>query len=160
VPQLEVLGGGSIAARAPVTTRASEDRNRGLGDLRLLAEGLQLLVLENDGRRGRHLGSPDSRSRADALLRGHDQLLRLSAIRTHQATTLLTSRHKKVVGGSNVAGMVRDRRLAQSLSDQSLGRVRQQLEEKATWHGGRLLVADRFSPSSKTCSVVERCAPS
>jgi hypothetical protein len=72
----------------------------------------------------------------------------------HQARTLLASWHETVVGeGSNVAGMVYNRRLAQSLAEQSLGRVRQQLGEKATWRGGRLLVTDRLPPSSTTCSA-------
>jgi hypothetical protein len=49
--------------------------------------------------------------------------------------------------------MVRNRRLAQGLAEQSLGRVRQRLGEKTTWRGGRLLAADRLSPSSTTCSA-------
>jgi putative transposase len=34
-----------------------------------------------------------------------------------------------------------------------LGRVRRQLSGKTSWRGGRLVVADRFFPSSKTCSA-------
>ncbi len=57
-----------------------------------------------------------------------------------------------VVEDLNVAGMVRNRRLARSLADQSFGTVRRQLDSKTVWRGDRLLVAERFFPSSKTCS--------
>jgi hypothetical protein len=53
----------------------------------------------------------------------------------------------------NVAGMQCNRRLARSLSDQSFGKVRQQLGSKTVWRGGRLIVAERFFPSSTTYSA-------
>jgi nickel superoxide dismutase len=51
-----------------------------------------------------------------------------------------------------VAGMLRNRRLARHLADAAFGRIRRQLGYKTTWHGGRLVLADRFYPSSKMCS--------
>jgi hypothetical protein len=39
------------------------------------------------------------------------------------------------------------------LSDSGLAELRRQLTYKATWYGSRLIVADRFYPSSKTCSA-------
>jgi putative transposase len=38
------------------------------------------------------------------------------------------------------------------LSDSAFGEFRRQLEYKAAWHGTDLVVADRWIPSSKTCS--------
>jgi putative transposase len=58
-----------------------------------------------------------------------------------------------VVEQLNLAGMVRNRRLARSLSDSGLAELRRQLTYKTTWYGSQLLVADRFYPSSKTCSA-------
>jgi len=52
----------------------------------------------------------------------------------------------------NVAGMTRNRRLARAIADQGFGDVRRMLGYKTTWNGGRLMVADRWFPSSKTCS--------
>ena len=51
-----------------------------------------------------------------------------------------------------MAGMVKNHSLARALSDVSLGEFRRQLEYKTTWYGSDLVVADRFYPSSKTCS--------
>ena len=58
-----------------------------------------------------------------------------------------------VVEDLNVSGMVRNHHLAKAVSDASFAEVRRQLTYKTTWRGGRLVVADRFYPSSKTCSA-------
>jgi transposase len=52
----------------------------------------------------------------------------------------------------NVAGLTRNRRRAGAISDQGFGAARRMLAYTTTWNGGRLIVADRFYPSSKTCS--------
>jgi putative transposase len=57
-----------------------------------------------------------------------------------------------VIEDLNVAGMVRNRRLAKSVSDAAMGELSRQLLYKARWHGVEVRVADRFFPSSKTCS--------
>jgi putative transposase len=58
-----------------------------------------------------------------------------------------------VVEQLNLAGMVRNRRLARTLSDTGLAELRRQLAYTTGWYGSRLMVADRFFPSSKTCSA-------
>ena len=57
-----------------------------------------------------------------------------------------------VVEDLNVAGMLKNRRLARRVADAGFGLLRRQLAYKTAWHGGRLAVAGRFYPSSKTCS--------
>jgi IS605 OrfB family transposase len=52
----------------------------------------------------------------------------------------------------NVAGMLQLRALARHVSDAAFGQFRRQLEYKAAWYGTELVVADRWFPSSKTCS--------
>jgi len=57
-----------------------------------------------------------------------------------------------VIEDLNVAGMVKNRRLARHVADASFGELRRQLEYKSAWHGGRVIVADRWFASSKKCS--------
>lgn len=52
----------------------------------------------------------------------------------------------------NVAGMVKNRSLARAISDAGFGEIRRQIEYKASWRRGRVVVADRWFASSKTCS--------
>ena len=52
----------------------------------------------------------------------------------------------------NVAGMVRNRHLAKSISDAAMGELSRQILYKARWHGVEVRMVDRYFPSSKTCS--------
>jgi putative transposase len=72
----------------------------------------------------------------------------------HKATTTLATRYQTVVAENlNVVCMIRNRRLARAISDQGFGAARRMLGYKTGWHGGQLILADRFFPSSKTCSA-------
>jgi putative transposase len=78
----------------------------------------------------------------------------------HRLTTRLAKTHGEiVVEGLDAAGMLRQKGLAgararrRGLSDSALGETRRQLGYKTGWYGSRLVIADRFYPSSKTCHV-------
>jgi putative transposase len=71
----------------------------------------------------------------------------------HRLTTELASTYGTVVVEHlNVAGMIRNRRLARRVADAGFGELRRQLSYKTAWAGGTLVQADTFYPSSKTCS--------
>ena len=48
--------------------------------------------------------------------------------------------------------MLKNHHLAQAIGDVGFYEFRRQLAYKAAWSGGRVLVASRWEPSSKTCS--------
>ncbi|MEU1836797.1 IS607 family element RNA-guided endonuclease TnpB [Micromonospora chersina] len=78
--------------------------------------------------------------------------LRLDGI--HKLTTRLAREYGTVVVEDlHVAGMLRNRHLARHVADAGFGDLRRQLAYKTVWNGGRLVVADRWYPSSKTCSA-------
>ena len=70
----------------------------------------------------------------------------------HLSSALAGSYGIVVVEHLNVAGMVRNRRLARRIADAGFGELRRQLAYKTAWAGGILVEADPFYPSSKTCS--------
>jgi putative transposase len=102
---------------------------------------------------------PGSNGRAKAISRLQRLHARIARIRRHLAhditTWLVTNCDRIVVEDLNVAGMSRLRTLARAIADAGLGDLRRLLEYKARWHGVELTVADRWFPSSKTCSGCE-----
>jgi len=57
-----------------------------------------------------------------------------------------------VVEDLNVKGMMQNRHLSKAISDVSWHAFIQMLKYKSQWYGRQLIQADRFYPSSKTCS--------
>ncbi len=99
-------------------------------------------------------GSVNRRKHVGRLARIHARVANVRADALHKATTDVASRYETVVCEDlNVAGMTRSRKLARAISDQGFGAVRRMLDYKTAWHGGQLVLADRFHPSSKTCSA-------
>jgi len=52
----------------------------------------------------------------------------------------------------NVSGMVKNHSLAKAISDAGFGELRRQIQYKGKWRDVTIVLADRFFPSSKTCS--------
>ena len=98
-------------------------------------------------------GSANRRKASARLARLHARAVNVRADALHKATTALASRYETVVAEDlNVAGMIRNRRLARAIAGQGFGEARRMLAYKTTWNAGRLITAGRFYPSSKTCS--------
>ncbi|MGW5363822.1 RNA-guided endonuclease InsQ/TnpB family protein, partial [Actinopolymorpha pittospori] len=90
---------------------------------------------------------------AARLARTHARVANLRRDGLHKLTTRLTREHGTVVVEDlNVTGMLANRRLARHIADAGFAEFRRQLAYKTMWNGGRLLVAGRWYPSSKTCS--------
>jgi IS605 OrfB family transposase len=88
-----------------------------------------------------------------ALASAHGRVADLRRDGIHKATTAITQRFETVVVEDlNVAGMLANHRLARAVADASFGEIRRQMTYKTGWNGGTLIVADRWYPSSKTCS--------
>jgi putative transposase len=86
--------------------------------------------------------------------RVHHRVANLREDALHKLTTSLAAEYGHVVVEDlNVAGMVKNRRLARKIADAGFGTIRRHLAYKTTWNGGALHVADRWFPSSKTCSA-------
>jgi putative transposase len=99
-------------------------------------------------------GSANRRKAATKVARAHRKVRAARADFLHRASTRLVQDHDLlVIENLNVAGMVRNRRLARAISDSGWGMFRSMLVYKAERAGRRLVVVDRWYPSSKTCSV-------
>lgn len=98
-------------------------------------------------------GSANRRKAKAKLARLHARISHIRKDATHKLTTMLTRTYRRIgIEGLNVRGMARNRRLARSIMDGGFFELRRQLEYKAKFYGATVVVADRWFPSSKTCS--------
>ncbi len=123
--------------------------------------------LETALRQLRHLGRERSRRTQGSrryqetqrkITRLHRRVADIRAHHVHVLTTRLAKTHGEIVAeGLDAAGMLRQKGLSgararrRGLSDSALSETRRQLAYKTGWYGSRLIVADRWYPSSRTC---------
>ena len=87
------------------------------------------------------------------LARLHARIANVRQDAMHKLTSDLARRfHTIGIEDLNVSGMVQNRHLARAVSDMSFFEFRRQLEYKTAMRGGVVMLADRWYPSSKTCS--------
>lgn len=82
---------------------------------------------------------------------------KIDCIRTdalHNASTSIVSKLPEIIVTEdlNIAGMKKNHHLAKAVSDVSMSEFTRQINYKASWAGIEVIKADRFYPSSKTCS--------
>ena len=87
------------------------------------------------------------------LLRIHHRLANIRQNYRHQITSGIIRRKPNpiVLEDLNAQGMMSNRHLAKAVQEQGFYEFRRQIEYKAAWAGLRVVIADRFYPSSKTC---------
>jgi IS605 OrfB family transposase len=121
---------------------------------RALEQSLRKLRRLNRQLARRGLGSKRRNRTRRRMARVHAQATNLRRDALPKLTTNLATQNSTVVVEQlNVAGLVRNRRLARAIADAGMGELRRLLGYKSTWYGCRLVVADPFFPSSKTCSA-------
>lgn len=98
-------------------------------------------------------GSANRRKAKAKLARLHSRIAAVRRDATHKATTMLAKTYRRIgIEDLNVRGMARNRHLARSIMDGGFFEFRRQLDYKARFYGATVVVADRWFPSSKTCS--------
>ena len=83
----------------------------------------------------------------------HARLANIRKDAAHKLTTDLTRRFETIViEDLNVSGMAKNHSLAGAVLDCGFHEIRRQLEYKAAMRDGRVVIADRFYPSTQACS--------
>jgi putative transposase len=109
---------------------------------------------QNNRKGGRYIKTRNIIKSEKQLLRVSRKLTNIRQNYIHQTTSGIVSRKPKfvVLEDLNVYGMMKNRHLAKAVQDQGFYEFRRQIEYKCTWNNILLIIADRFFPSSKTCS--------
>lgn len=98
-------------------------------------------------------GSANRRKGKVKMARLHARIGNIRADALHKLTTELVTRFTVTgIADLNVRGMMAHDRLARSIADMGFHAFRRQLAYQAALYGSRVVVADRWYPSSKTCS--------
>ena len=84
----------------------------------------------------------------------HRRLANIRSNYIHKTTTSIvkTKPYRVVIEDLNVKGMMKNKHLSDAIRKQGFYEFKRQLEYKCKFRGIQLVVADRFYPSSKTCS--------
>jgi putative transposase len=99
-------------------------------------------------------GSPNRAKAKAKLARAHRKVRDTRRDFVHRVSTGLVRGYDAIViEDLAVTNMVRSRHLARVISDCGWGEFRRQLEYKCQRYGRRLVVIDRWYPSTKTCSA-------
>lgn len=97
--------------------------------------------------------SNNYKKQAKRVARLHADISNIRKDTLHKVTTFLTDNFEYIaIEDLNIKGMMANGKLARTISDLGLYELRRQLEYKAQLKGNKLTFADRWFPSSKTCS--------
>ncbi len=87
------------------------------------------------------------------LARLHARIANIRQDALHKLTSNLTRRFDVIcIEDLNVRGMMANKKLARHIADIGMYEVKRQLQYKAALYGAKIIVADRWFPSSKICS--------
>ncbi|MDF5725723.1 MAG: RNA-guided endonuclease TnpB family protein [Rhizonema sp. PD37] len=99
------------------------------------------------------IGSANWKKAQMQIARLHKKIANIRKDTLHKLTSLLAKNHGTlVIEDLNVSGMMANHKLAKAIADMSFFEFRRQLTYKCELYGSKLVVADRWFPSSKTCS--------
>ena len=105
--------------------------------------------------KGTKLPVSNNRKKVAAVLaKTHYRIACIRSGFTHKLTSCLC-RENQALGleDLNVKGMLKNHRLARAISDVGMGEFSRQVKYKARLYGTKLVIADRWFPSSKMCSI-------
>jgi putative transposase len=104
-------------------------------------------------------GSRNRLKAARSLAREHNRIANIRRSFLHEVSSQLAKTHSGLaVEDLPVANLIRNKRLAQAITDAAWAELARQLRYKTAWLGGELVVCGRWFPSTKTCSTCGRVA--
>jgi putative transposase len=100
----------------------------------------------------RQKGGKNRKKAVRTLAKLHRQIKNHRRDTLHEVTTRLAkTKSVLVIEDLNVSGMLQNHHLAQAIGDVGFYEFKRQLLYKARWYGSRVILADRWEPSSKQC---------
>ena len=180
IPDLPPATGVPIGVDLGIKTLAMCSDGTAIANPKALRKNIKRLIRAHRRISRRKKGGKNRAKARKQLARMYYRVGNIRRDALHKATTLITAKPKRekkqrkpkqrintsskqqvrrrershtiVLEDLNVAGMKKNRKLAQAISDVGMGEFRRQMKYKTAWNGEMLLLADRFYPSTKRCS--------
>lgn len=147
------IGNEKIGVDLGITTLATLSTDEKIEGPKSLGKYLKRLQRLSRRHSRKLKGSSNRKKAADRLARLHCKIKDIRQDSLHKLTTRLCRENQTIIiEDLNVKSMVQNRYLARSLSDAAFGEFRRQTTYKSVIYKTDLQVADRWFPSSKTCS--------
>lgn len=103
--------------------------------------------------RHKQIGSNNYKKAQLKVARLHRKIANIRKDTLHKITTYISKNHAVIgIEDLNVRGMLANSNLAKVIADMGFYEIRRQLTYKCELYGSKLVVVDRFYPSSKICS--------
>ena len=133
---------------------ATDDQGNKVDAPKPLRKAQRRLAREQRRHAHKKKGSANREKSRRKVARIHAHVRRARLDFLHKLSTQLIAENQVVcVETLRVAGMMRNRRLAKSISDAAWGEFVRQLEYKAEWYGRTVVRISPWEPSSKRCSA-------
>ena len=146
--------GKAIGIDTGIKELAILSNGNGYENIKSLKTSLQKLKYEQRQLSKKQKGSHSRIKQKRKLASVHEKITHTRKDYLHKVSTEIIKNHDIiVVEDLAVKNMLKNHRLAQAMSDVSLGAFYTMLEYKAKWNEKDYIKIDRFFPSSKTCSA-------
>jgi len=121
---------------------------------RKLSKKYELNKIQTEGGEYRYRKTKNIKKLEFLVLKMRRRLKNIKHNYIHQITTFLvrTKPEYVVMESLNTCGMLKNRKLSKAIQEQAFHEFKRQMEYKCAWNGIKFILADRFYPSSKTCS--------
>ena len=102
-------------------------------------------------------GSCNHNKQKIKVAKHHQKMVNIRTDFYHKESTRIVLESDKImVENLNIKGMVKNKNMAKSISQQGWGQFITMLKYKSQWYGKTLIEVDRFYPSSKICSACKQ----
>ena len=121
---------------------------------RKLSKKYELNKIQIEGGEYRYRKTKNIKKLEFLVRKTHRRLRNIRHNYIHQITTSLvrTKPEYVVMESLNTCGMLKNRKLSKAIQEQAFHEFKRQMEYKCALNGIKFILADRFYPSSKTCS--------
>ena len=152
--QRERTGDGTVGVDFGIKAAATLSTGETVLAPKPLKGNLRRLRLRSRRHSRKEKGAKNRVKSAQKLASLHARITNVRRDFWHKLTSKLCRENQAVViEDLNVQGMMQNEKLSRAIADVGMSEGRRQLEYKAKLYGTRLVIADRWYPSSKLCSA-------